>query len=426
MTFFRKALKFLETIDPHIKLTTEHEHIVQIDSLSVQRGKGNETEASRRIKTEIFFQMKKVEEFVSYNSSKLQPSSKQIGESSGLSRKERRARCDICRKRGHVYWKCTSKERSTKIQERNMPNPVTTEVQERINYPERVHVTTYYMVEGSDKSNWNKIWDRRKGKKILISYGVGEAFVETNEGRITISNVLFTPEVTLNILSIDQLEEQGYMVNYVNNRCRIKYMFDEMQEAFEQEATIEEEDEDSIFKSHNSFLDGYFRYLDLNEECSLVKGMEDLKMNMEDVHDYVDNEYLSLNGTLYAMKRDCRKRKTTETKHNAVGPIYGKWVEIGTSKFNIRAQIDISTKLAEYTPNNEEVCDISTICGGVIGAFDRLGESGAFNANLVPTDKVKKKGFSLSKHFVKVTPNKRTKAAKFAQLWNEVLCSFHE
>nr|GEZ14284.1 callose synthase 5 [Tanacetum cinerariifolium] len=72
----------------------------------------------------------------------------------------------------------------------------------------------------------------------------------------------------------------------------------------------------------------------------------------------------------------------------------------------------------------------STICGGIIGAFDRLGEirtllmlrsrfqsiPGAFNANLVPTDKVKKKGFSLSKHFIKVTPNKRTEAAKFAQL----------
>ncbi|GKF20929.1 hypothetical protein Tco_0069567, partial [Tanacetum coccineum] len=99
----------------------------------------------------------KVEEVMSYNSSKLQPSSKQIGESSGLSRKERRARCYICRKRGHVYWKCISKERSTKIQEPNMPSPVMTEVQERINYPERVHVTTDYMVEGSDKGNWDNI-----------------------------------------------------------------------------------------------------------------------------------------------------------------------------------------------------------------------------------------------------------------------------
>ncbi|GKC90532.1 ARID DNA-binding domain-containing protein [Tanacetum coccineum] len=86
----------------------------------------------------------KVEEVMSYNSSKSQPSSKQTGESSGLSRKERRARCYICRKRGHVYWKCINKERSTKIQEPNMTNPVMTEVQEKLNYPERVHVTTSY------------------------------------------------------------------------------------------------------------------------------------------------------------------------------------------------------------------------------------------------------------------------------------------
>ncbi|KVI08488.1 1,3-beta-glucan synthase subunit FKS1-like, domain-1 [Cynara cardunculus var. scolymus] len=81
----------------------------------------------------------------------------------------------------------------------------------------------------------------------------------------------------------------------------------------------------------------------------------------------------------------------------------------------------------------------ATLCGGVIGAFDRLGEirtlimlrsrfqsiPGAFNANLVPSD-TKKKGFSLSKRFVEVTPNRRSEAAKFAQLWNEVVASFRE
>ncbi|XP_024977661.1 callose synthase 5-like [Cynara cardunculus var. scolymus] len=82
----------------------------------------------------------------------------------------------------------------------------------------------------------------------------------------------------------------------------------------------------------------------------------------------------------------------------------------------------------------------STLCGGVIGAFDRLGEirtltmlrsrfqsiPGAFSAYLLPTDRVKRKGFSLSKRFAEVTPNKRTEAAKFAQLWNELVCSFRE
>lgn len=82
----------------------------------------------------------------------------------------------------------------------------------------------------------------------------------------------------------------------------------------------------------------------------------------------------------------------------------------------------------------------STLCGGVIGAFDRLGEirtlgmlrsrflslPGAFNTYLVPNDKVEKKRFSLSKSFNEVPPSKRSEAAKFAQLWNEFICSFRE
>ncbi|KAJ8432608.1 LOW QUALITY PROTEIN: hypothetical protein Cgig2_032889 [Carnegiea gigantea] len=82
----------------------------------------------------------------------------------------------------------------------------------------------------------------------------------------------------------------------------------------------------------------------------------------------------------------------------------------------------------------------STIYGGLIGAFDRLGEirtlvmlrsrfqalPGAFNDCLVPCDKSRKKGFSLSKRFAEVTASKRTEAAKFAQLWNEIICTFRE
>ncbi|KAI3784457.1 hypothetical protein L1987_43556 [Smallanthus sonchifolius] len=76
----------------------------------------------------------------------------------------------------------------------------------------------------------------------------------------------------------------------------------------------------------------------------------------------------------------------------------------------------------------------STLSGGIIGAFDRLGEirtlgmlrsrfqsiPGAFNVCLLPSEGAKRKGFSLSKRFSEVTPNRRTEAAKFAQLWNEV------
>ncbi|WOL08654.1 callose synthase 5-like [Canna indica] len=82
----------------------------------------------------------------------------------------------------------------------------------------------------------------------------------------------------------------------------------------------------------------------------------------------------------------------------------------------------------------------STICGGISGAFGRLGEirtlgmlrsrfhsmPGAFNAYLAPSGSTRNKGFSFSKRFAEVSTSKRTEAAKFAQLWNEVICSFRE
>ncbi|GLT53892.1 hypothetical protein SLA2020_271280 [Shorea laevis] len=81
-----------------------------------------------------------------------------------------------------------------------------------------------------------------------------------------------------------------------------------------------------------------------------------------------------------------------------------------------------------------------TLYGGFLGAFDRLGEirtlgmvrsrfqslPGAFNTYLVPSDKSQKRGFSLSKRFAEITASRRSEAAKFAQLWNEVICSFRE
>ncbi|GKG26603.1 ARID DNA-binding domain-containing protein, partial [Tanacetum coccineum] len=50
------------------------------------------------------------------------------------------------------------------------------------------------------------------------------------------------------------------------------------------------------------FLDEYFESIDQKEEVSLVKGLEKLKWDRDDVHDYVDEEYISWNGSLYAIK----------------------------------------------------------------------------------------------------------------------------
>nr|GEW95716.1 zinc finger, CCHC-type [Tanacetum cinerariifolium] len=41
---------------------------------------------------------------------------------------------------------------------------------------------------------------------------------------------------------------------------------------------------------------------DPKEQCMLVKGIENLKMVSDDEYDYIDDQYVSMNGTLYAMK----------------------------------------------------------------------------------------------------------------------------
>ena len=53
---------------------------------------------------------------------------------------------------------------------------------------------------------------------------------------------------------------------------------------------------------HNQYLDDHFESIDPKDECSLINGLEDLSWNMEDTQDYVDDEYLSWNGSLYALK----------------------------------------------------------------------------------------------------------------------------
>ncbi|XP_057515200.1 callose synthase 3-like [Amaranthus tricolor] len=86
----------------------------------------------------------------------------------------------------------------------------------------------------------------------------------------------------------------------------------------------------------------------------------------------------------------------------------------------------------------------STLFGGIYGAFRRLGEirtlgmlrsrfqslPGAFNARLVPKEQPehKKKGLkaTFSRRFPNMSSNKEKEAARFAQLWNQIITSFRD
>ena len=111
------------------------------------------------------------------------------------------------------------------------------------------------MIEGTNGETWEKVWyvssaykhhmcptrllfkklnykfkmigKEEVEKKFIFSYGIGDAIVRAKDGDIVISNVQCTPEVSLNILSYDLLEEQGYAVKINNNTRSLRYMYEE-------------------------------------------------------------------------------------------------------------------------------------------------------------------------------------------------------
>ncbi|GKC06762.1 ARID DNA-binding domain-containing protein, partial [Tanacetum coccineum] len=209
---------------------------------------------------------------------------------------------------------CPNKKNRTIVEvpakDNNSKKPTVMRTKENLKYPERVHVITDYMIEGRDYSNWDNIWyvssaykkhmcptkslfkklktsfkveGTQHEKKFILSHGVGEAKVETKDKKLVIPYVLYTPETTLNVLSFYQLKDQGYVVKYGHNKCSITYMFD---------------DKKSVVAKQNKYLDAYFDSIDPKKECSLIKGFEDLNWDTNEVQEYLDEDYISMNGTL--------------------------------------------------------------------------------------------------------------------------------
>nr|GEW05203.1 ARID DNA-binding domain-containing protein [Tanacetum cinerariifolium] len=281
---------------------------------------------------------KRLKEIEAFNASSARGTIKQKEVESTIARRDKRARCYICRKRGHVFWKCQNKKNAptprTPVVEHKTREPIVIEDEEVFKYPEDVHVKPDYMVEGTDFSNWNNIWyvsntykkhmcptkslfkrlmsrfrmeQTQHEKQFIFSHGIGEAVVETNENKIVIPCVLYTPEVTLNVLSLDQLLLQGFVITYGHNIYIISYMFGEEKMVYDGEIDHGkgkgcEVDTREMVAKQNKFLEEYFESIDPKDACPLIKGLEELEWDKNMVHDYLDDVYISVNGTLYAIK----------------------------------------------------------------------------------------------------------------------------
>ncbi|GJT10164.1 ARID DNA-binding domain-containing protein [Tanacetum coccineum] len=146
-----------------------------------------------------------------------------------------------------------------------------------ITYPETIHFSTTCMIRDTDLTGWDEIWyvsdqiDRHvcykldafcnikeefsvtkleNQRKLLFTYGLGEILIEANGKSHIIPGVYYAPEVTLNILSLEQLEKQGFQVTYDGNRCSLSLMFKDKE--------IKRFDEDRLRRMHNHYMQKYF------------------------------------------------------------------------------------------------------------------------------------------------------------------------
>nr|GFB54633.1 ARID DNA-binding domain-containing protein [Tanacetum cinerariifolium] len=78
-----------------------------------------------------------------------------------------------------------------------------------LKYPEWIHFSTKCMVKGTDQGHWDDICKLVDQMKFLFTYGVGEVVIKNGDEKYLIPRVYYAPEVTLNVLSIEQLERQG-------------------------------------------------------------------------------------------------------------------------------------------------------------------------------------------------------------------------
>ncbi|GJZ74444.1 ARID DNA-binding domain-containing protein [Tanacetum coccineum] len=124
---------------------------------------------------------------------------------------------------------------ANKETKRRMEGIIATKPTVLITYPETIHFSTTCMIRDTDLTGWDEIWRK----------------------------------VTLNILSLEQLEKQGFQVTYDGNRCSLSLMFKDKE--------IKRFDEDRLRRMHNHYMQKYFESISkegegLEQDTVRIKG----------------------------------------------------------------------------------------------------------------------------------------------------------
>nr|GEW81887.1 reverse transcriptase domain-containing protein [Tanacetum cinerariifolium] len=133
-----------------------------------------------------------------------------------------------------------------------------------LKYPEFIHFKTRGIIKGTDKE---KLEGQRK---LRFTYGMGEVLIKDGSNGYLIPRVHYAPEITLNILSINLLKQQGFEIIFEVDKCTLEYIFKNQQG--------QNMDVDKMRQRHNDYLDDYFESLDkerADKEREMVRFVED-------------------------------------------------------------------------------------------------------------------------------------------------------
>ncbi|GKE57116.1 hypothetical protein Tco_1496301 [Tanacetum coccineum] len=146
-----------------------------------------------------------------------------------------------------------------------------------LKYPEFIHFNTDGILKGIDQGSWDDFWylskttDKHYCSNLNMFCNIRENFL--------VPGVYFAPEVSLNILSIDLLNQQGFEVVSDGDRYRLEYMF--------RESTGNMLDLNKLRNMKNTFIEDYFEGLNQNrfeKKDEMARFVEDV--NPTEVHTF--------------------------------------------------------------------------------------------------------------------------------------------
>nr|GEX82790.1 ARID DNA-binding domain-containing protein [Tanacetum cinerariifolium] len=202
---------------------------------------------------------KKLEEIKTFNSSMPQ-------------HKYRKYNCFYCKQKGHIIKFCPIKIKD----EAEYAQSLSDEAASKFTLDKS-------MIYASNAKDMDTLQIKKlEGqRKFLFTYGMGEVWIKNDSHTYLIPGVHYAPEITLNILSMNLLQQQGFEIIFEGDKCILEYMFKDKQG--------QNLDVDKMRQMHNNYLEDYFDSLDrerANKEGEMARAKDNI--NSSEVHTFYE------------------------------------------------------------------------------------------------------------------------------------------